>query len=138
MVIWRVLHWEGICLENEIPGVELEVAELRESGTEYFYSGYISGVNGYVKLEGYTLRDNLFSSERKTKVGTSVCSSYGEVGYYVVILVGFIYGNLEGSTLGGKLFGDGGYEKGSSNGRSYESVDERIEEFPLGEQLFGS
>ena len=57
------------------------------SGTEALSSGDMSSENGDGKLEGYPLGENLFGSECRTKVGTSVGISDRGVGSSVGISV---------------------------------------------------
>ena len=80
----------------------------------------MSGGNVDGKSNGYPLGEKLFGSESRTKLGTSVGRSYGEVGYSLGSSVGIVDCNMKGSLLGGKSLGSYcGYEIVYYNGRSY-------------------
>ena len=70
----------------------------------------MSGGNGYDKLEVYPLGENLFGSEYRVKVDTSVGISDGKN-----------YGKLERSPMGHFLDTGSGTMGGSSYGSSYEA-----------------
>ena len=42
---------------GDIPGGNVEGVELGDSGAEVCYTGDMSGINGYGKIEGYPTRD---------------------------------------------------------------------------------